>query len=71
MLLLLITSSPSIKAATTCNSFPKIFGCSSGNTLMYHFDVYNDFLAMGGHTDGGNSLTGIATINYFPYLALQ
>jgi hypothetical protein len=68
---LLIASSPSIKAATTCNSFPKIFGGNSGNTLMYHFDVYNDFLAMGGHTDGGNLLTGIATINYFPYLALQ
>jgi hypothetical protein len=38
---------------------------------MYHFDVYNDFLAMGGHTDGGNLLTWIPSFNYFPYLALQ
>ena len=26
---------------------------------------------MGGHIDGGDSLTGITTINYFPYVALQ
>ena len=71
MFLLLIASSPSIRATTPCNSFPKIFGGSSGNSLVYHFDVYNDYLAMGGHIDGGDSLTGITTINYFPYVALQ
>ncbi len=70
MFLLLIASLPSIKATTTCNSFPKIFGGSSGHSFLYQIDVYNDYLAMGGYTND-NSITGVTTTNYIPYVALQ
>ena len=70
MFLLLIASLPSIKATTTCNSFPKIFGGSSDYSYLYQIDVYNDYLAMGGETFD-NSITGIATASYIPYVALQ
>jgi hypothetical protein len=70
MFLLLIVSLPSIKATTTCNSFPKIFGGSSDNSYLLQIDVYNDYLAMGGHTFD-NSITGITNSTNIPYVALQ
>jgi hypothetical protein len=70
MFLLLIASLPSIKATTTCNSFPKIFGGSSGHSYLLQIDVYNDYLAMGGHTFD-NTITGITTLSWIPYVALQ
>jgi hypothetical protein len=35
-------------AAVPCNSFPKIFGGSSGFTLVYQIDVFDDYLAFAG-----------------------
>jgi hypothetical protein len=70
MFLLLIASLPSIKTTTTCNSFPKIFGGSSRSSYLWQIDVYNDYLAMGGHTFD-NTITGITTTSYIPYVALQ
>ena len=70
MFLLLIASLPSIKATTTCNSFPKIFGGSSGaSSYLIQIDVYNDYLAMAGYTSD-NSLAG-TTPTPFSYVALQ
>ena len=66
----MIASSPSIKATTSCNSFPKIFGGSSGISLLYQIDVFNDYLAMAGETLD-NSLTGLTTLFSIPYVALQ
>jgi hypothetical protein len=59
---LLIASSPSIKA-DACNSFPKIFGGSSGHSYLYQIDVFNDYLAMGGYTSD-NTLTGLGGPHY-------
>ena len=56
-----------VQSATTCNSFPKIFGGSSGHTGLVHIDVFNDYLALAGNTTD-NSLTGISS--GIPYLAL-
>ena len=70
MFLLLIASLPSIKATTTCNSFPKIFGGNSADSYLWHIDVYNDYLAMGGSTSD-NSITGITSSTFIPYVALQ
>jgi hypothetical protein len=42
-------SLPSIKPIT-CNSFPKIFGGSSGHSFVLQMDVHDDFLAIGGDT---------------------
>jgi hypothetical protein len=64
---LLIASSPSIKA-DTCNSFPKIFGGSSGNSYLYQIDVFKDYLAMGGLT-WDNQLKGL--LNGGSYVALH
>jgi hypothetical protein len=50
-----------------CNSFPKIFGGSSSDTYLYHIDVLDDYLALGGRTCD-NTLTG--TIYCIPYIAL-
>jgi hypothetical protein len=47
---------PSIEG-TACNSFPKIFGGSNGNTQLYQIDVYNDYLAMAGMSED-TQLTG-------------
>jgi hypothetical protein len=55
-----------VKSAT-CNSFPKIFGGSSGHTYLNQIDVYNDYLALAGNTQD-NTLTGISSD--IPYLAL-
>ena len=70
MFLLLIASSPSIKAqgTTTCNSFPKIFGGSEGHSLLFQIDVHNDYLAMVGHTY--DSLL-LGTSSCYPYVVLQ
>jgi hypothetical protein len=56
--------SPSMQAL---NSFPKVFGGDSGASILYHIDVYNDYLAMAGGTND-YSLTGISTL--IPYIAL-
>jgi hypothetical protein len=58
-----------VQSTTTCNSFPKIFGGGSGTTELYHIDVFNDYLALVGPTKD-NSLTGITTTSWIPYLAL-
>ena len=63
----MIASSPSIKA-TTCNSFPKIFGGSSGDSYLDQIDVFNDYVAMAGFTLD-NTLT--VTSSAIPYVALQ
>jgi hypothetical protein len=65
----MIASSPSIKAITPCNSFPKIFGGSSHDSYLYQIDVFNDYLAMTGHTRD-NTLTGLTTSSGIPYVAL-
>ena len=70
MFVLLIASSPSIKATTTCNSFPKIFGGNQGISFLWQIDVFDDYLAMAGHT-WDNSLTGETISNFMPYVALQ
>ena len=57
--------SPSMQAL---NSFPKVFGGDSGDSYLYHIDVYNDYLAMVGGTCD-NSLTGISSC--VPYIVLQ
>jgi hypothetical protein len=49
-----------VQSITPCNSFPKIFGGSSGDTSLVQIDVYNDYLALAGSTFD-NSLTGITT----------
>jgi hypothetical protein len=43
---------------TSCNSFPKIFGGSGGDTYLDHIDVFADYLAMVGVTDD-TFLTGL------------
>jgi hypothetical protein len=58
-----------VRSTPTCNSFPKIFGGSSGHTYLIQIDAFNDFLALAGHTYE-NTLTGITTSSYIPYLAL-
>jgi hypothetical protein len=68
VLLLLIASSPSIKATNRCNSFPKIFGGSNEETFLRQIDVFNDFLAIAGNT-WDNSLTGITSS--IPFVVLQ
>ena len=37
-------------AAVPCNSFPKIFGGSSGDTYVNQIDVFDDNLAFAGRT---------------------
>ena len=53
--------------STTCNSFPKVFGGSSGGTYSFHIDIYNDYLAIAGNTND-KSYTGIH--GYIPFLVL-
>jgi hypothetical protein len=57
-----------IQSTTTCNSFPKIFGGSSGDTWLVHIDVFNDYLAFTNAIQE-NSLTG--TTSFLPYIALS
>jgi hypothetical protein len=65
-LLLLISLIGPVQSTTPCNSFPKIFGGSGGDTYLRQIDVYNDFLALAGDTYD-SSLTGISL---GPFLAL-
>jgi hypothetical protein len=67
--LLLMSFIGSVQSTTSCNSFPKIFGGSSGDTNIYHIDAYNDYLAFAGYT-WDNSITGITTASHIPHLAL-
>jgi hypothetical protein len=67
-LLLLMSFVDPVQSTTPCNSFPKIFGGGSDDTALYHIDVFNDYLALVGHTRD-YSLTGITGFN-IPYLAL-
>jgi hypothetical protein len=57
-----------IVQTTKCNSFPKIFGASSGYTWLYHIDVYNDYLAYAGNTEA-SLLTGKSF--YVPFLVVS
>jgi hypothetical protein len=50
VLLLAISFIGAVKSTTTCNSFPKIFGGSSGDTELKQIDVYDDYLAIAGTT---------------------
>jgi hypothetical protein len=68
-MVLLISSIGAVQSTSTCNSFPKIFGGNSSDTNLYHIDAFNDYLALAGHTYD-NSLTGIITSTFIPYLAL-
>ncbi len=62
---LLITSLPSINGL---NSFPKLFGSNSSDTILQQIDVYKDYLAMTGYTCD-DLLTGLPLC--IPYVALQ
>jgi hypothetical protein len=68
-ILLLISLIGAVQSSHTCNSFPKIFGGSSGDTYLYHIDAFNDYLELAGDT-WENSLTGISITSRIPYLAL-
>jgi hypothetical protein len=57
---LLLVASSATSTASSCNSFPKIFGGSGFNSSLNQFDVFNDYLAMAGDTFD-SSLTGITT----------
>jgi hypothetical protein len=57
------------QSGTTCNSFPKIFGGSSDQTYLNQIDVYNDYLALAGHTQD-NSLSELTLAGAIPYIAL-
>jgi hypothetical protein len=41
----------SAAATVPCNSFPKIFGGSSGSTVVNQIDVFDDYLAFYGRTN--------------------
>ena len=66
-MVLLISSIGAVRSSPTCNSFPKIFGGSSSDTILYQIDVFNDYLGLAGFTRV-SSLTGIS--GDIPYLAL-
>ena len=51
-----------------CNNFPKVIGSSTGDTYLYHLDVYGDYLATGGEIKDF-SLTGSSS--YLPYAAVS
>ena len=53
---------------STCNNFPKILGGTSDDTILYHLDVYNDYLALAGYTKDASLAP---TISFNPYLALS
>jgi hypothetical protein len=68
-LLLLISLIGPVQSTFPCNSFPKIFGGGSGDNVLFHIDVFNDYLALAGSTSD-NSLAVITTPSWIPYLAL-
>jgi hypothetical protein len=55
--------------ATTCNSFPKIFGGSGDYTYLGHIDVFADYLAMVGATEDTTLATGLIS-TYYPLIAV-
>ncbi len=69
LILALIQIISSINANPPCNIFPKFFGGGVGDTFIYQIDVFNDYLALGGHTLD-NQLTGLTSTSPFPYIAL-
>ena len=69
MLLLLITMIGTVQS-TTCNSFPKIFGGSLGDTWVNNIDVFDDYLAIAGGTSDSSLTEGIFSSIGIPYLAL-
>jgi hypothetical protein len=68
LILLLIASIPSINS-NSCNSFPKIFGGNDGDTYLLQIDVYNDYLAMIGHSYD-SLLKNFITDDFLPYILL-
>ena len=53
LIAILIFAIPHLQLAanlTPCNSFPKIFGGGTGNSLVHQIDVFDDYLASGGGT---------------------
>jgi hypothetical protein len=49
-LVILMSLIDPVQSTTNCNSFPKIFGGSSGHTGLDDIDVYKDYLALAGGT---------------------
>jgi hypothetical protein len=71
-ILLLVTSFPEIYSSAKCNSFPKIFGTSSGYpTLLYQIDAFNDYLALAGSSRDSINLIGISNDWWAPYIAVS
>ena len=68
-MLLFISFIGQVEATPTCNSFPKIFGGSSDNTVLRQIDVFNDYLVIAG-ANLDNTLTGVITSDRIPFLAL-
>ena len=60
---------PSLDAATSCSSFPKIFGGSFGTTTIFQIDVFDDYLANCGYTLD-SSLTGVTSTSWIPFISL-
>ena len=56
--------------APTCNSFPKIFGGSGGDSYLYHIDVFADYLAIVGDTGDTTLATGLTSGLYYPLIAV-
>ena len=56
--------------APTCNSFPKIFGGSGGNTYLSQIDVFADYLAMVGNTFDTTLSAGLASGPHNPFIAV-
>ncbi len=56
--------------AQTCNSFPKIIGGSGGNTFVYNFDVFADYIALCGRTHDISIAPAVPAGNYLPFIAL-
>jgi hypothetical protein len=54
--------------STSCSNFPHILGGTSGDTTIRQIDVYNDYLALGGHT---REITLTGSSSELPYLALK
>ncbi len=63
--LVIISISPAL--SISCNSFPKIFGGSSSNSIIFHLDVFDDYLAFGGDTND-NYLAGFTFSGWVPYV---
>jgi hypothetical protein len=54
----------------SCNIFPKFFGGGTGDTFINQIDLFNDYLAFGGHTFD-NQITGLTSTSQFPYITLS